>query len=375
LYARVPGSKVHALDHGSLISRLRIPAGLQAWLSAIRSPRHASLLGVDIGASSVKVAELRRDRDGIVVHAAANVPLPITEAATHDRETVIQALRQAIEMSGATTRRAALAIAGNALIIKTLTMPQMDDEAVEEQLAHEADQHVPHDVSELYMDFQILGDSRQEQDAMDVLFVACKRSAVEEQQALLAECDLELAHVDCAAFTVHNVAEWVAPDVLDDEGATAIVHLGDSMMHLVIRDGGRPAFVRDYFLGGRRLSEAMAAALGIPLAEAEQLKCAHPEEIPAQALDEFYQMLVAELARAMDFHATSYAGSPIARMLFSGGAAILPGFCDEMAGRMGLPAQLLQPFSVAGMPRQTGDWARDELRMIPALGLSLRAFA
>jgi len=87
--------------------------------------------------------ELRHGHSGYQVHAAAVVPLPsgaIVENAVERTDVVAHALREAVRQAGVSTDRAAIAVAGNAVIVKTILLPAMSELELEGQIAYEADQ-------------------------------------------------------------------------------------------------------------------------------------------------------------------------------------------------------------------------------------------
>lgn len=339
------------------------------------------LVGLDIGAASIKLAELRDGSGGgYVLEAAAIEPLPpgaIVESAIKDAQLVGEAVRRVLDKAGTTTRRVAIGVSGNAVIIKTITLPEMSELDLEGQIAYEADQYVPYDIDELNLDFHVLGPSEHEEGHMDVLLAVCKKGLVEEYQQLLDSAGLDLVCVDCAVLAIQNMAELIGNAQRAGAGqAIALVDIGGALLHVNILVDGRTTFVRDHFIGGNDLTQAIQKETGMSFQQAEQLKLEDPAAIPAAAAERYHEQVAAEILRALDFYAANHS-QPVSRMLLSGGAALQPNLIEALAMRLDIELDLLQPFPTIALPNDKGfdpiEVRRQGPRMIEALGLALRS--
>lgn len=348
------------------------------------------MIGIDISSTGIKLVELSRHRSGYEVTAFSFVDLPqgaIVENAIADEVAISDALKRAVQQANPSTTQAALAVSGNAVIIKTITMPVMSELELEGQIEFEADQYVPYDIEDVSLDFYIQGLSLDDPEQMDVVLVACKRELIEGYQQVLAAAGLHAACIDCAVFALENAAELAGvltpPDdpeqSLPDEGveACALVNIGANMMNINILIEGRMAFVRDQFYGGQQLTEAIEREHGISGAAAEQLKLENFSAIQPAALEAFYQGLTSELLRSLDYYAASRSDHPVGQLYLSGGCALLPGIADELQRRLGISIALLNPLEKVSFPTSQMGAAqlkqRGTLMAVP-LGLALRKF-
>jgi type IV pilus assembly protein PilM len=274
------------------------------------------------------------------------------------------------------------------VIIRTVTMPTMTEFELETQIEFEADQHIPYDIDDVYLDFQILGKVPEDESQMEVVLAACKREVVEDYQLVLNEAGLTPKVVDCAVFTLENAAELLADEIglvssaetpVDDaETQTyALVNIGANLININILQNGQMAFVRDQFYGGNNLTEEIQKAHGIGHQAAEQMKLENFSSIKAEALESFYVGLTSELVRSLDFYAASHADAPVQKIFLSGGTALAPGIAGELEQRLGIEAQVLNPFSVIKANERKFD--RDYLdrigpMMMVPVGLALRSF-
>ncbi len=345
-------------------------------------------MGVDISSSGIKMVELGRVRGGYELKSMAMLPLPrdaIVENTIIDSTVVSRTLREAIEVSRPSTRNVAFVVSGNALIIRTVTMPTMTEFELESQIEFEADQHIPYAIDDVYLDFQILGEV--DDGEMQVVLAACKREVIEDYQLVLNEAGLTTKCVDCAVFTLENAAELL-PDQIEenvvgplpdpeDIRAHALVNIGANLMNINILHNRQTVFVRDQFYGGNNLTEEIQKAHNISFQAADQMKRDSFSGVKAEALEKFYVGLTSEMVRSLDFYAASHASHPVQKLLLSGGTALVPGIATELEQRLGIEARVLNPFPTIKVSKRKFDpdyLNRIGPMMMVPIGLALRGF-
>jgi len=349
-----------------------------------------TLIAVDISSAAVKLVELGKVRGGFELKSMATVPLPrdvIVENEIIDSMTVTQALEDAVRIASPSSRNVAFAVSGNALIIKTVTMPYMSELELEATIAFEADQHIPYDIEDVYLDFQILGPS-EDGTEMDVVLVACKRDVVEAYQQVIQEAGLTVKCVDCAVFSVENAAELLleemgeaeAPETDEDEPAEqvyALANIGANFTNINILHNGQMAFVRDQFFGGNQLTHEIQEAHGISFQAAEQMKLENFSGIADVAVENYFTALADELVRTLDFYAVRHAEFPVQKVFLSGGGVLVPGTAEQVEQRLGIDTRILNPFPVikASPKMFAADYLEQvgPMMMVP-VGLALRSF-
>ena len=349
------------------------------------------LIGIDISASGIKLIELAGSRGGYELKSMAIVPLPrdaIVENTVIDSMAVSQGLLDAIEIARPSTRKAAIAVSGNAVIIKTVTMPTATEFELEAQIEFEADQHVPYDIDDVYLDFEILGEVPDSPDEMEVVLAACKREVVDDYQLVLSEAGIEAKCVDCAVFALENALETTqvsskglseGDEPIDDEAAAAValVNIGANLVNINIMINGQMTFVRDQFYGGQNLTEEIQKEHGISYQAAEDMKTERFSEISPEALERFYVGLTSELVRSLDFYAANHAEHPVQKLLLTGGSALIPDIANELEQRLGIESEVINPF--VNINASSKKFDMDYLNrigpsMMVPIGLALRGF-
>jgi len=354
------------------------------------SNKSEGMMGIDISSTGIKLVELTSARAGFELSAMAVVPLPrdaIVENTIIDSTAVTQALIEAVKIAKPSTRNVAFSVSGNAVIIKTISIPAVNEFDLEAQIVYEADQHVPYDIDDVFLDFQIQGMTADHPENMDVVLVACKREIVEDYQQVLSEAGLQAACVDCAVFALENAAELTEEhgasgdmsQQLPDEDADvhALINIGANMMNINVLINGQMSFVRDQFYGGQNLTEEIQKEHGISYQAAEQLKAESFAEIHPDALERFYVGLTSELVRSLDFYSASRAEFPVRKLMLSGGCALIPNIATELEQRLGIDTVILNPFRQIKVAEKKFDVEHirriGPMLMIP-VGLALRGF-
>jgi type IV pilus assembly protein PilM len=338
------------------------------------------LVGVDIGSSSIKVCELKEARGGArqVVRFGYH-PLPtqtIVDGHIINSAAVVEGLDKLFHKQK--HRDVALRVSGHSVIIKKITMPLMTQAELREQISWEAEQHIPFDLAEVEIDWQVL-QSRQDQGQMDVLLVAAKKEEVNDLTNIAIEAKLRPRVVDLDAFTVQNAFETGYGGVPADR-TLALIHVGASLTTLNILSGGTTAFTRDIANGGNQITEEIQRALGISAEEAEAYKCGGdgrglvPREVP-EIVGQVVETLAGEIQRSLDFYLATSGEGEVHKVYVSGGTANIRALLDAVERRARVPVELIDPMRIAQPAAKGVDVGLLQARAaqsVVAFGLALR---
>lgn len=338
--------------------------------------KNSSLLGVDISSTSVKLLQLSRVAGLYRVEAYARQTLPhsaVIEKQIVELEGVGQALSGAVLQAGVSGQGAAVAVAGSAVISKLIEMPAgLSDEALEEQLKVDAGQYIPYPLEEVAIDFEVQGRSTHP-DRVEVLLVACRKEHVEAREVVLALAGLSARVVEVEAAAVERV---LALEARSQGRALALLDIGaGTTTFSVVRDG-QVIYSREQLFGGRQLSEEIQRYYGLSWAEAERAKCqgSLPDDYHDQLLQPFYQALMQQLARCLQFFAESQQVCTLDEWMLAGGSAALPGLDEWLGQQLGAVVKVANPFLGMDIAGNVDGVAlrRDAPALMIACGLALR---
>ncbi|HET6611305.1 MAG TPA: type IV pilus assembly protein PilM [Kofleriaceae bacterium] len=341
-----------------------------------------SCIGLDIGSSSVKAAHLVRQKAGHKLLGFGIEPLPaqaIVDGAIMDHGAVVDAVGALISRLHLKKRAVAIAIAGNSVIVKKISVPNMSAAELAEQIPYEAERHIPYARSDVELDYQVLG-THPMTGRLDLVLVAAKKEIVSDYAEVLREAKLVPTVIDVAGFAVQNAFEAnydLAP------GETAVViNVGAAFSNLnIIRDGAS-LFVRDIAIGGRSLTEDLQKSLAVGFADAEALKLGivfddrgiAPEQV-AQVIATTADVIAGELQRSIDFFLGQAGDTTVSKICLAGGTAKLMALARAFERRSRLPVEILDAWRRIDVdPRlDAGFLASHAPEASVALGLALRA--
>ncbi len=284
--------------------------------------KRKSLLGLDIGAESIKAVELTTQGDQSILTGYGQVDLP----SGADPADALSDLLRACCFS---TRRAATAVSGRSVIVRFLSMAEVPESNLKQAVRFEADKYIPFDLDEVMMDCARLDGAGENPNEMKVLLVAAKKDVIEHRVSLLKKCGLEPALIDVDPFAVGNAFELVARtnnDASLGSRVAALIDVGATKTTVTVVKGHEPRFTREVYLGGEDFTDAVAKRLSVDSSEAERLKRApgDKEKEVTQALSHSVDELAHEVLLSLDYYEDRQDGERVEDVFLSGGACKTP---------------------------------------------------
>jgi type IV pilus assembly protein PilM len=339
------------------------------------------LVGVDIGASSVKVVQLKEGRGKrleVIRQGYAELP-PQTIIDNHvmNASNVTEALLRIYSDAKITQKEVAVGVYGQSVIVRKITVPMMSNDELEEQIGWEAEQHIPFDIKVMSIDYEVLR-RRPEAGQMDLLLVAAKRDEINDYAAILKDAKLKPVVVDINAFTIQNVFEnqyGLPPD-----STVALLNVGAAVSSLNIVSQGVSSFTREITNAGNQITDEIQKQCNVPSEQAEAYKRGGgstevvPQEVHA-IIQTACDGLAGEIQRSLDFYLATSGEQEINRIVVSGGSAYLAPLCKSIEKRARVPVQLFDPFQNLTVDAKFVNEAALRARaaqFVVALGLALR---
>jgi type IV pilus assembly protein PilM len=149
-----------------------------------------NIVGLDIGSSYLKLVQLDSSRSGYELILFEMLPIQsdiITEGVVTDKDKLTAAIKELLKKAGVTKGDAVLGISGHAsVIIKRITVPQMNEDELSLGIKYEAEQYIPFDINEVNIGFQMLGPKPQEAGQMEIVLVAVKKNVINDYAEVVA---------------------------------------------------------------------------------------------------------------------------------------------------------------------------------------------
>ncbi len=345
------------------------------------------MLGLDISSTSVKLLELSKTGNSYRVESYGVEPLPdnaVVEKNISDVEGVGDAIRRLIDRCKTKGKLAAVAVAGSAVITKTIEMSAaLSEDEMENQILVEADQYIPYSLDEVALDFEIQGLSPRNEEQVEVLLAACRRENVEMREAALELGGLKAKVVDIEAHCMQRSFELVRSqftnsDEEDDGQVIAIVDIGATMTTLsVLTTGGAP-YTREQLFGGKQLTEEIQRRYSLSVEEAGRAKKQGglPDDYETEVLQPFKEAIIQQVSRSLQFFYSSSAYDDVDHIILAGGTSSIEGLAEMVAARLGTPCSIANPFANMSLSSRVNDsnLTADAPAMMIACGLALRSF-
>jgi len=308
-----------------------------------------TLVGLDIGSRSLKAAEIAESKRGRELKRFGMTDIPhgaIEDGTINDPEAVAESIRQLFKGYGIKERNVAISIGGYSVIVKKIAVQTMDEAQLQETIHFEAEQYIPFDISDVNLDFQILGSNETNPNQMNVFLVAAKKEMVDDYFNLANLAGLNPCIIDVEAFALQNSFE-AGYDPGDDN--IALIDIGASKTSLNILKGNNSVFMRDVSLGCSQINQKIISLVDCSFDEAENLKFGdNPDRLSTEDLKEIVSSVVSdwctEIRRALDFFYSTYPDDQIKRIILSGGGASISEFRELLGVEASAEVETINPF-------------------------------
>lgn len=355
---------------------------------ALLKRKKPNILGLDISSTSVKLLELSQDGDKYRVQSLAVEPLPdnaVVEKNIQDVEAVGETIQKAVKRSGTKVKNAAVAVAGSAVITKIINMPAgLSDSDLETQIEMEADQYIPYPLEEINLDFEVIGESTNNPDTVDVLLAASRSENIELRSAALALGGLTPKIVDVEAYTIENSSKLIAHQIKHDEEREnddtiiAVVDIGATMTSLNVVENNQLIYTREQSFGGKQLTEEIMRRYGLAYDEAGRLKKAGglPDNYIPEVLEPFKETIAQQVSRFLQFFYTSGQHNAVDLIVLAGGCASIPGIDELVESQLDTATVIANPFAEMSLSSKVNpqSLSNDAPSLMIACGLAMRSF-
>ncbi|WP_144392976.1 pilus assembly protein PilM [Pleionea sediminis] len=353
-------------------------------LAQLFGTKRPSVVGLDISSTSVKLLELGRVGSRYRVEAYAVEPLPqeaVSERDIREPEAVGEAIKRVLSRSKSGIKNAAVAVAGSAVITKTIQMDKnLSEDEMESQIQVEADQYIPYPLEEVALDFEVVGESEKAPDKVDVLLAASRSENVYSRVDAVELGGLETKVVDVEAYAMER-AFGLLENQLPDQGEgkiVAIVDVGATMTSLSVLEDFKTIYTREQVFGGAQLTEEIQRRYGLSYEEAGMAKKQGglPDDYEPEVLEPFKEAVIQQVSRSLQFFYSSSQYSEVDHIVLAGGCAVIDGLEDMLEERLGVSASIANPFADMSIANRVNAQALsvDAPSLMIACGLALRSF-
>ena len=365
--------------------------------SAFKGKAEGSVLGIDIGASSAKIVQLRASRGTAVLETYGEIALgpygavAIGKAVKLPPEKIAEALIDLMREANVTAREGGLSIPFSASLVSVLDLPKVDEDALKRIIPIEARKYIPIPVSEVTLDWFVIPPDSDEKSAFDqveepsplrakgqeVLLVAIHNDVLKNYQTVATTAGLNINFYEIEIFsaTRSSMGHGIAP--------VLVVDLGAATTKMYIVEKGVVRLTHLVTSGGQHMTETLARSLSWEFEKAERVKRerglvessaygADENERIKEALLSTLTRVFSEIDRVLLSYGQRY-NKNVSHVLLTGGGASLPGLAEHAKQSLHADIEIADPFAGTEAPA----FLVDVLRQIGpgfavSVGLALR---
>lgn len=250
---------------------------------SLMAKRYSSVVGIDVGSHSIKVAEIRSQGGRPAITALGIIPTPmntVDQTGILDPENVGAAVRQACAEGGAGIAEAILSLAGQqSILVRTLEVPRMNETELRQHMDWEVQRNIPFSESDVEQDFKAYPASDAASQNLDVVMAISPRSAVENGVGVIKKAGKKPIALDVEPLAIARVlATAYAGDIAGQ--SICVIEIGHRTTAINIYKDGQLMMPRQVPMGGEMFTREISERLGVSMDEAERLKI-EEGEIPS----------------------------------------------------------------------------------------------
>jgi type IV pilus assembly protein PilM len=315
-----------------------------------------SAIGLDIGTSGVRAAELSFGKGQVTLEKFGQVALPdgaVRDGEVFDPDAVAGAIKQLWTHTKFSSKKVVIGVANQKVIVRQVDLPWMPLDDLKKSLAYQVQDFVPMPVDQAVLDFHPLEELNGEDGSRTLrgLLVAASRDMVNASLEAVHKAGLSPVMVDLTSFAmIRSVAD------VDHLGmgaqVEALVDVGARVTNIVVHQGGVPRFVRILLMGGQDITDAVSERMGVPHEQAEAMKqqlglgtLSDGMDVQAatRVVEAVASSFVDEVRGSLDYYLASSASAPISRLVLTGGGARLGGLAQRLQTVTRVPVEVGNP--------------------------------
>lgn len=244
---------------------------------------NSSVVGIDIGSSSIKVVQLRKEKGKALLETYGEIALgpyaglEIGQATNLPANKLVEAMKDLFREANITTNRAAFAIPLKSSMITLIEIPIQSEGLIDQVVPIEARKYIPVPISEVALDWWaiparetdepgVMSEKPKEAKNVEVLLAAIHNTTISLYQEVMRGCNLEAKIFEVETFSaVRSVfVRSPAPQVIIDLGA------GATKVYIV--DSGIVRLSQLISRGSQDITLAISKSMNLPFVKAEELK-------------------------------------------------------------------------------------------------------
>jgi len=352
------------------------------------------MFGIDISDLSLKIVKLKKKGKYLSLSSFGEEKMPaniIKRGEIRDENTLAKVIKEALARVKGRKIKTKYVIASlpeEKAFLQVIQLPKMPKEDLKSAVIYEAENYIPLSIEEVYLDSQVVQPMVDHLDHFDVLIAALPKKTIDPYVSVLKSAGLKPVALEIESLSIARalVKNEISPSPV------FLVDFGATRTSFIIFSGYSLRFTSSIPVSSCNLTEAMAKALQLTFAKAEELKIKYGVKRDGkdeqsqkifEILKSYLAELVAQIKKCLDYYQAHSGhehlppnGKIVGKILLSGGGANLKGLPEFLSSELKIPVALANPW-VNILPSPLKEVPQlpfeESLRYTTALGLALRA--
>jgi type IV pilus assembly protein PilM len=317
------------------------------------------IIGVDIGSSTIKVAQFKEDKNGLSLVNFGVVPTPdgsIQDGKIVKGDVISEALGSLLSLHSFVGKRVSASVSGQMVTVRQVTVDEVPRQPLEDIVKWEMEKHISYPIEEAVFDYQVVSRSQMDDGSIkaNCLVAMAPLEIVNALVGVIRKTQLQAVFIEVEPFAELRLVDFVSykrPDL--DAKTIVLVNIGSNITSINVADQSMIRLTRMLPFGGTRISQAIASALGISTERADQLKqetvnvdpdanleAGSEAERATSAALVVIDELVLEIHRSLNYYTTRFESDRPLHLILSGGTANLKGIADYVELATGFTVEM-----------------------------------
>lgn len=342
-------------------------------------PQEENYFGLDLGSSSIKLAQLREiaGKPSLVTYGDIELEEKLIKSDSEiDLQKLSDSIRQLTEDAKVTTKNVVASLDASQSYIATIKTPRLNHNELAESIKYQADKVIPMSIDQVKLDWAVIDDNP-ESEELEVLLVAAPTNIADKYLSIVQNAGLELM-----ALEINSIAQSRSLiREIDRKKSLVIVDIGSLYSDITVIDSMIPRLVRSANVGGEVLNRVVSQNLAIDAEQADQfIKKFGMDQTKIEGqifktLKPVIDHLAEELNKSIDYFQEKNTGKKIDKIILTGGTSALASLPLYIANATSLTVEIGNPWQNISYPAElTNNLASLSLSYATSIGLSLRGY-
>lgn len=331
-----------------------------------------SYLGIDIGTSSVKIVELKKERADVKL-MTYGFSESLRGAEQFDIKKTARTINQICEKAGANSRSAVAALPTFSVFSSIINLTGVGKKDISSAVQWEAKKVIPLPLEEMILDWKKIETGGKNNGNVKILLTSAPKTLVKKYIDIFKAAQINLLSLETETFALIRAL------VGNDKSVVMIVEMGANTTDISIIDQGVPVLNRSVDVGGLTITKAIGNNLNIGMERAEQFKydlgissLESQEDVIPKTIIETISIVINEIKYVLNLF-QSKNNKSADKIILSGGSALLINFANYLSKVLDINVIIGNPWDRISYPVDL-KLVLDEIgpRMSTAVGLAMR---